>query len=365
MDTNRTTSKHDRIRVGIYASTMRISVTALAIVALMELIMLVYSFINIPLYNGFEWKYRGFYISLFAVAVICLVLNFFVKKDMERRYRWLNIANPLCAIFFFAWSLGITAGDAVIYGTVDPTVFMTFSLIVPLSFYLFPAVYAMIVIVADVVMLSVTMVVSGMLAPLINISIFAVFQLVLGISFMRLRMNLAERIVEEQENADNDILTGFPNRRVYTKDLKRLAEETVPDDLVYLSVDLNGLKDVNDRLGHEAGDRLLIGAAECIERSFGEKGKPYRIGGDEFVVLLRTGEEELKAMLADFDARTKAWSERQGMTLSTACGCARCDGETVRGVSELARVADERMYADKMAYYTRAGRDRRGAAAKA
>ena len=54
----------------------------------------------------------------------------------------------------------------------------------------------------------------------------------------------------------------------------------------YLAVDINGLKEVNDTFGHEAGDQLIIGAANCIERAFGDYGKVFRTGGDEFIVLL-------------------------------------------------------------------------------
>ena len=53
--------------------------------------------------------------------------------------------------------------------------------------------------------------------------------------------------------------------------------EPIPKDLVFVSIDVNGLKKVNDSMGHQAGDELLIGAAACMKKCFGRWGKVYRI----------------------------------------------------------------------------------------
>lgn len=358
MEPREKTRRND-ILVGVYGSSMGISMTALTIVAVLEVFMLVYSVVNAPMYGNYLWHYRVFYISLLTIALIYIALNAYVRQDIEHRYKILNVANPFYATFFFAWALGITFFDAIIWGTVDSMVFMTFSLTVPLSFYLFPSVYAGIVVVADAIMLYLTVAMSGSVGPLINLSIFCVFQIVLGVSFLRLRMKLAERIVEEQENADLDVLTGFQNRRVYEQDMKALANDPEIDSLAYVSIDLNGLKEVNDNHGHEAGDRLIVGAAQCIDQCFGEKGKLYRIGGDEFVVLAHANQDELNALFTNFDTRVQSWSDSNGMTLSTAYGSACHTEFPSESVTKLARVADERMYAAKARYYQTYGKDRR------
>ena len=273
MKEKHTPDRRRKILKGVYSSTWETSVIALAMVAVLEIIMLVYSTINRALFGEYVWKYRIFYILLLSMAVVYLVLYVFVKKDMDRRYVLLNVANPFCALFFFAWSLAITLSDALKYNVIDPAVFMTFSLTVPLSFFLFPAVYAVIVIAADIVMLYATATISGALGPMINLTIFFLFQLVLGISYLRLKMRLAERIVQEEENAGIDVLTGFPNRRQYEDELKKLLSEPMPEDLVYIAIDMNGLKDVNDTYGHDVGDDLIVGAAHCIEQCFGKMGK--------------------------------------------------------------------------------------------
>ena len=141
--------------------------------------------------------------------------------------------------------------------------------------------------------------------------------------------------------------------------MRALEQAGAPDGLAYLSIDLNGLKEVNDNSGHDAGDRLLLGAAECIKASFGERAKHYRIGGDEFVVLTDAPRAQLDQMIADYEARTKKWSVDNAIPLSTALGCVTRAETPGASVSELARTADERMYMAKAHYYCDSGLDRR------
>ena len=351
--------RNRKILEGVYNSSWNTSMITQMIVTILEVFMLVYTLANPALFGQYMAIYRRFYISLLFAAVIYILLNLYIKKDIEHRHMWLSIANPLYAAFYFAWALGITYFDAAKYGVADPTVFMTFSLTVPLSFFLFPSVYTVIVVVTDAVIFYIMATVSGSVGPMINLSIFIIFQLVLGISFLRLKMKLAERIVKERENAEIDVLTGFPNRRAYMNDIRKLSEEQTPSGLVYIAIDMNELKEVNDNQGHEAGDKLIIGASECIKKSFGEKGRTYRIGGDEFAVIASVSKDELGEFLSAYETCMKSWSDENGMTLSTAYGCA-CQAEMPdSNITELARTADKKMYEAKASYYQNSGRDRR------
>ena len=359
MKKNMSADRKARILAGIYRSSWGTSMVTQAIVAALEIFMLIYTRVNPALFGQYMAVYRRFYIGLLSAAAAYILLNIAIKRDLEHRYSWLNVANPLYAALYFAWALGITYFDAVKYGVADPTVFMTFSLTVPLSFFLFPAIYVVIVAASDVFMFYMMLTVSGSIGPLINLSIFIIFQLVLGISFLLLKMNLAERIISERENAEIDVLTGFANRRAYEKEIKRIAHESAHGALVYLAIDINELKEVNDSHGHEAGDRLIIGAANCIEQCFGSRGKLYRIGGDEFAVLFTATDGELDGLLSEYEGRMAAWSEQNGMTLTTAYGCASHAEYPNADITGLARMADRRMYEAKAAYYHDSGRDRR------
>ena len=351
--------KNKQVRMSLYNSSQGISMIALIIVAAFESMMLGYTVLNAGLYGPYIWKYRVYYLSLLALAVLYLVLNSYAKKDLEHRYALLMAANPVCAIFFFAWALAITFSDSLVTGVVEPTVFMTFSMVVPLIFSLPPAIYSIIAILSDIILLYLIITVSGVSASLINIIVFFVFQFVLGIGFLQLKMNLSERIVQEEENARTDVMTGLPNRREYEEELRRIGEKPLPDDLHYVVIDINGLKDVNDSCGHESGDKLIIGAARCIEKCFRDWGKQYRIGGDEFVILLYAQQDTVDQLISAVKKITEEWSGDNGITLSISCGSAGSSEYPGYGITELARAADERMYEEKARYYKSIGKERR------
>lgn len=89
------------------------------------------------------------------------------------------------------------------------------------------------------------------------------------------------------EQAARDPLTSAFNRRALMSEMERLRADAEPDAFItVLYADLDGLKVVNDELGHEAGDSYLITAVQFLRHQFGEDVPIYRIGGDEFVILL-------------------------------------------------------------------------------
>ena len=173
-------------------------------------------------------------------------------------------------------------------------------------------------------------------------------------------LEMDERLVAQRAQIDTDALTGVLSRQAYSRELASYDEAgSLPEDLVAFAVDINGLKQVNDTLGHEAGDELIVGAARCLEASFGGASRCYRTGGDEFVVLAHMSGEEAEEMLRRLERETRAWRGRlvSGVTLSVGHALA---SECEDGIAErLVREADLAMYAAKAAYYRDIGRDRR------
>jgi len=96
-------------------------------------------------------------------------------------------------------------------------------------------------------------------------------------------------IAEEMKNiAHYDSLTNLPNRRLFLEHLNEIVNLSKTEDLSFgiMFIDLDGFKNINDELGHNVGDTLLVQVAERLQESIGEFGIVARIGGDEFTVLL-------------------------------------------------------------------------------
>ncbi len=337
----------DRILMGTYILTINISFVCPIIISILEVFMLVYTVVHKQTYGEALWRYRGFYIVFLSAAIIFICLNLYIKRDIEKRFRIMNVSNPLFAAFSFGWALAVTYSDALILGVVDPVLFMTFSLTVPLSIFLLPYVYAIIVAIADIILLYIIISFTQVNASIINVLVFFVFQFVLGISFFNLRIKLSERVVEEQDNACKDSMTGLLNRRSYSRDMDYFDNSEQEDDFTYISIDMDGLKEINDSLGHAAGDKLIIGAGSCISECFDDVGKTYRIGGDEFVVILMADKSDVDERLSRLKVSMSKWSDENNIPLQASRGYARCDEDGKLHITELAKIADKRMYAEK------------------
>lgn len=141
--------------------------------------------------------------------------------------------------------------------------------------------------------------------------------------------------------------------------IDELTGISLASEFVYAALDVNGLKGVNDTLGHNAGDELIHGAAECMKQCFGSYGKVYRIGGDEFVSIIFVDESELKKIREDFDEVISHWSGAMVNKISISCGYVYSREKNWESFEEIASEADIRMYEAKEKYYSVEGRDRR------
>lgn len=172
-------------------------------------------------------------------------------------------------------------------------------------------------------------------------------------------MKLVARTDTALKNAKTDALTGFLNRRGYEDSVLKYSKTPFQDTFVYVSMDLNGLKQANDAFGHEMGDTLLKGAASCIRKCFADYGELFRVGGDEFVALIEANDQQLADIKKEFEETIKYWSLNIVKGLSVSCGFAPHKEFPDKTLTELARVADTRMYQAKQEYYKVSGVDRR------
>ena len=159
----------------------------------------------------------------------------------------------------------------------------------------------------------------------------------------------------------HDVLTQLRNRTFYTEELNRLTRKG-PWPVSVLSIDLNGLKQVNDESGHAAGDALLRRVGEVLGKAVEAPAWPARVGGDEFAVLLPATDERgaqvtCERILTMVDLNNQFYAGRSGHSLSLAIGMATCAfGDTLE--SALLR-ADQAMYRAKAVHYDAHGAERR------
>ena len=163
-----------------------------------------------------------------------------------------------------------------------------------------------------------------------------------GILFMVLRLSKVKKKNKEQsvmlssisEISNTDKMTGCLNRKAYDEDISEIRMDS---QFIYVSMDVNGLKIINDRQGHAAGDELICVAASCMKTRFDRYGKVYRMGGD-----------------------IKHWRCNRIKELSISYGyvsSSECQWDSMKEISD---VADIRMYEEKAMYYKKNGVDRQG-----
>ena len=157
------------------------------------------------------------------------------------------------------------------------------------------------------------------------------------------------------ERADCDALTGVGTRGLLERQLPQCVQHCADtgQPLAVAFIDIDGLKPVNDRLGHAVGDDMLRRVAAAIRTAAGEGATVCRFGGDEFVVLL-PGHDGAAVSLAADRMRIDASIEGRrggdidcGVTLSI--GCASLEASRLRPTSgrELLEAADDAMYVAK------------------
>lgn len=176
-----------------------------------------------------------------------------------------------------------------------------------------------------------------------------------------LREEMRKYIKDAHELAYTDTLTNIGNRTAYFDKVdqinRQMQKETAGLSVAVL--DINGLKKVNDENGHEQGDILIIDAADSISAVFGAD-HVYRIGGDEFVVVLEEiAMDSVNEMFAALDQRIMELNRTREIPLAISKGAAAYQKDEDKEFNDIFRRADKEMYTDKANYYATHGDRRR------
>ena len=179
------------------------------------------------------------------------------------------------------------------------------------------------------------------------------------ISSLKEYMSAQIRFVRSKTYIDG--LTGIKNRTAYLEYVEKIEKSISRGDAGFAVVmlDLNGLKRINDDFGHEKGDMTIKKAADIINETFSDE-QVFRIGGDEFVVLLKDSSDKLDELMSSFDKNCVDANNRDDDTpVAISKGYAVFDASTDNNYQYTFERADHAMYEDKKAYYSKNNIDRR------
>lgn len=308
---------------------------------------------------------RTIYLVAFIVCVFVAVILFFVVSSQQR-------ASIICELLL---ELAILVPGVFIARYLAPKTIIVFAsvLIIPVMF-ITSTLLTLLVLLANIILFSV--VGKPFMEPetfkwvLVNLIIFSSIGTVIGhfvnkdrferLLFAESAIQLAQsnaKLAELQNRyAHYDQLTSLQNRRAYAEMLDQLAGN-LSGDCCLIMADINGLKKMNDTYGHEAGDELITGSAECLRRGFDGVDSIYRIGGDEFCILMHGTEEQVLACLQKLDEISSRWKGKYVDGISISCGYALT--RDYHDLDALLKAADQLMYKNKDAYYKTSGKDRR------
>ena len=183
---------------------------------------------------------------------------------------------------------------------------------------------------------------AGRIAMLIFIIILACDTALVSLK----EIDAGRRAALYRELAEKDLLTGCYNRNAFHADTVQRKKLT---NLLLFAFDLNNLKYYNDKFGHDCGDKYITDSVHILLKVFSRYGKLYRIGGDEFCVLIDDHNScdinHLISCLRKEEAIYNASSRK--IYLQIACGYAVFDSKTDADLDALQKRADQNMYKNK------------------
>lgn len=314
-----------------------------------------------------------------AITVVFLLIMFlmsFASKDVEAN-RWVYMCVMVVTVIMLATAYWNKHGNyavllsdiyafvillfafGIVLGTVtrpdEQTVtFVAFLLTVPLLFTDRPIRMILCIFAAIIAFIITAIFVKEdyvLVADIIDVSVFGTISAIVCTYMMSLKCQRFLYARKVSILSETDLLTGLCNRNSYEQKLETYSS-MCNQVLSCIYVDVNGLHELNNTRGHAAGDKMLQFVGKTLQKEFGERNA-FRIGGDEFVVLM-TGEKE-EVIQAKID-HMQMLIEEESYHVSI--------GYSIGNTSEtdipwLVSTAEKRMYEAKQLYYQQRGVDRK------
>ena len=322
--------------------TCLLAFTAVAVLGLMEMYSLSYALDGL-------YQVRNVFFSAMILALVLCLLTYCVKYERRPWLTMFHVYGFIGVMFLLGIALGTVARPQ------EPAVsFVALVLTVPLLFTDRPIRMCIAIFLGCAAFLVTAAGVKDpevLVGDVVNVCLYGSLSMVVCSYMMCLKCQRFLYAREVSCLSGVDLLTGLRNRNSYEWKLKTYLKHK-EGLLSCVYGDINGLHELNNTKGHEAGDEMLRFVGKAMQEAFGEE-HTFRIGGDEFVALI--------------PGKAPEWVEQQMQTvrqrIEKACyhmsvGLAHGNlAETP--VGGLVSTAEERMYEAKRAFYQQEGKDRR------
>ena len=297
------------------------------------------------------------FIIIYSISLFLMALFLILETTVAKKY---PIISHIGAYVHIAIVLGVGISVGAMQPTERTTLLLPFYIFSAGMFCVRPILQMFLFFVTEIVYIAIM---SNIQAPeafrmnLINTLIFCVLGALTGIYFVSIKYGKHHTDNINKHLIETDQLTGLRNRRSYERELMLIKLEKRP--VTIWVFDINGLKHANDSLGHDAGDELIIGAAQCIKDTFGSYGRSFRIGGDEFTVISNNSPEDQDELIRKFKIAQSSWHGSKVNELSVSLGVASIEDNYEEMLDNTIKKADAMMYENKNKYYMETGKDRR------
>lgn len=325
--------------------------------------------------NDVQEENRKSLMTFSAITVVFLFIMFFVSfvsEDVEAN-RWVylfvmivtatmfavaylnkhgNYAVLLLDIYAFVillFSFGIVLGT-VTRPDEQTVTFVALLLTVPLLFTDRPIRMVICIFIAIISFIITAIFVKEdyvLVADIIDVTVFGTISAVVCTYMMSLKCQRFLYARKVSILSETDLLTGLCNRNSYEQKLETYSS-MYNQVLSCIYVDVNGLHEMNNRRGHAAGDKMLQFVGKTLQKEFGERNS-FRIGGDEFVVLVTDEKEEVIQAKIDH-IQILVEEESYHVSIGYSVG-----NTSETDISLLIDTAEKRMYEAKQFFYQQRG----------
>lgn len=304
--------------------------------------------------------------SIFSMMLMCIPYCLYVRQRYQPKDHWIwrvpiiasiatvfvSVVLQLTNIADFKQTLFLTYITVVITVVVHFIMMVKHTRVAGLNPHLKVRIFAAFTFIIGMIIDTIVYMTIGykylLVFSLVGITFYVIMLVLESIREMRALINIGQETRKLEDLAYHDKLTGLYNRTAYAEDTQ--PENVRPEHMIVVICDLNNLKFCNDNFGHEQGDLYITTCAKLIKEAFSDIGKCYRIGGDEFcVIVVGQSMATCKIRLHNLNESLSEMNAKKtiDMKMQIAYGCVSYDKDIDFDIQDTIRRADRLMYEDK------------------